>query len=67
MVFTVTKEKAQGQKTFESLHSSFAPEQTILETQSLIETEFQTSDYSMLTTLKTYITNKEVEEEGMSI
>lgn len=64
---TVTKEKAQGQKTFESLHSSFAPEQTILETQSLIETEFQTSDYSMLTTMKTYITNKEVEEEGMSI
>uniref|UniRef100_A0A8C6IHW5 Versican core protein n=1 Tax=Mus spicilegus TaxID=10103 RepID=A0A8C6IHW5_MUSSI len=64
---TVTKEKTQGQKTFESLHSSFAPEQTILETQSLIETEFQTSDYSMLTTMKTYITNKEVEEEGMSI
>ncbi|XP_021064017.1 versican core protein isoform X1 [Mus pahari] len=64
---TVTKENAQGQKTFESFHSSLAPEQTILETQSLIETEFQTSDYSMLTTMKTYITNKEVEEEGMSI
>ncbi|XP_031216254.1 versican core protein isoform X2 [Mastomys coucha] len=63
---TVTQEKAQGQKTFESLHSSLAPEQIILETQSLIETEFQTSDYSMLTTTKTYITHRNVEEEGMS-
>ncbi|XP_028615946.1 versican core protein isoform X1 [Grammomys surdaster] len=64
---TVTQVKAQGQKTFESLHSSLAPEQTILETQSLIETESQTSDYSMLTTMKTYNTNEEVEEEGISI
>ncbi|XP_032754953.1 versican core protein isoform X2 [Rattus rattus] len=64
---TVTQDKAQGQKSFESLHSSLAPEQTTLETQSLIETEVQTSYYSMLTTMKTYNTNEEVEEEGMSI
>ncbi|XP_052015747.1 versican core protein isoform X1 [Apodemus sylvaticus] len=64
---TVTQDKAQGQTTFESLHSSLAPEQTILVTQSLIETEFQTPDYSMLTTMKMYIHNKEVEEEDTSI
>lgn len=64
---TVTQDKAQGQKSFESLHSSLAPEQTTLETQSLIETKVQTSYYSMLTTMKTYNTNEEVEEEGMSI
>lgn len=64
---TVTQDKAQGQKSFESLHSSLAPEQTTLESQSLIETEVQTSYYSMLTTMKTYNTNEEVEEEGTSI
>lgn len=64
---TVTQDKAQGQKSSESLHSSLAPEQTTLETQSLIETDVQTSYYSMLTTMKTYNTNEEVEEEGMSI
>ncbi|GAB1298415.1 Versican core protein [Apodemus speciosus] len=64
---TVTQDKAQGQKTFESLYSSLAPEQTILVTQSLTETEFQTPDYSILTKMKTYIPNKEVEEEDTSI
>lgn len=61
------KEEAQEQKTFESLHSSLAPEQIILESQTLIEAKLQTSDYSMLTTMKTYSTNKEMKEENMAI
>ncbi|XP_035312888.1 versican core protein isoform X2 [Cricetulus griseus] len=61
-----SKEKVQEQKTFESLHSSLAPEQIILESQILIETKLQTSDYSMLTTMKTP-TSKEMEEEDMAI
>ncbi|XP_051038900.1 versican core protein isoform X2 [Phodopus roborovskii] len=62
-----SKEKAQEQKTFESLQSSLAPEQIMLESQTLTEDKPQTSDYSMLTTIKTYNTNKEMEEENMAI
>lgn len=64
---TAPEEKAQEQKTFESLHGSLAPEQIILESQTLTEDKLQTSEYSLLTTKTSYITNEEMEEEEMAI
>ncbi|XP_055481588.1 versican core protein isoform X2 [Psammomys obesus] len=64
---TASQEEAQGQKTFDSQHGSLATEQTILESQTLIEAKFQTPDDSMLTAKKSYGSNKEVEKEGKSV
>ncbi|XP_028709984.1 versican core protein isoform X2 [Peromyscus leucopus] len=64
---TASEDKAPEQMTFDSLHSSLAPEQRILESQTLPEARLQTSDYSMLTTKTTYNTNEEMGEEGMAI
>ncbi|XP_059132432.1 versican core protein isoform X1 [Peromyscus eremicus] len=65
---TASEDKAPERTTFDSLHSSLAPEQRILESQTLPEARLQTSDYSMLTTTKTtYNTNEEMGEEGMAI
>ncbi|XP_008576085.1 PREDICTED: versican core protein isoform X1 [Galeopterus variegatus] len=62
-----SEEKIQEQKSFESLRSSLAPEQTIFDSQTFTETELQTTDYSILTTTKTYSTDMEVEEKGISL
>uniref|UniRef100_A0A8C8W4E4 Versican core protein n=1 Tax=Peromyscus maniculatus bairdii TaxID=230844 RepID=A0A8C8W4E4_PERMB len=64
---TASEDKAPEQMTFDSLHSSLAPEQRILESQTLPETRLQTSDYSMVMTKTTYNTNEEMGEEGMAI
>ncbi|KAL6033809.1 hypothetical protein STEG23_022744, partial [Scotinomys teguina] len=64
---TASENKAQEQETFDSLHGSLAPEQIILEPQIPIEAKLQTSDYSMVTTMKIYNANEEMEEEGMAI
>ncbi|XP_052599595.1 versican core protein isoform X1 [Peromyscus californicus insignis] len=64
---TASEDKAPERMTFDSLHSSLAPEQRILESQTLPEARLQTSDYSMLTTKTTYNTNEEMGEEGMAI
>ncbi|CAO2593041.1 Versican core protein (Fragments) [Lemmus lemmus] len=63
---TTPEKKAQEQKTFESLHGSLAPEQIILESQTLTEDKLQTSEYSLLTTKTSYITSEEMEEEDMT-
>ncbi|XP_051028575.1 versican core protein [Acomys russatus] len=64
---SVSQEKAEERKTFESPQGSVAPEQTNLESQTLTEAEFQTPGTFMLTTKKMHYTTKETEEEGMSI
>ncbi|KAL2779494.1 versican core protein isoform 3 precursor [Daubentonia madagascariensis] len=64
---TASEEKIQEEKSFESLQSSLAPEQTIFDSQTFTETERQTTDYSILTTKETYSTDKEMEEEGISL
>ncbi|XP_036888125.1 versican core protein isoform X1 [Sturnira hondurensis] len=60
---TASEEKTQDQKSSESSQSSVAPEQTIFDSQTFTETGFRTTDYSTLTTKKTYHTDKEMEEE----
>lgn len=59
---TTSEEKIHEQKSFESPQSSVAPEQTIF-----YETGFQTTDYAILTTKKTYDANEEMEKEGIFI
>ncbi|XP_036265426.1 versican core protein isoform X2 [Pipistrellus kuhlii] len=59
---TTSEEKIQEQKYFESPQSSVAPEQTIF-----YETGFPTTDYSILTTKKTYDADEEMEKEGISV
>lgn len=63
---TIPEAKAQEQKTFESLHGSLAPEQIILESQTLTEDKLQTSEHSLLTTKTSYDTNEEMGEEDMA-
>ncbi|XP_075832472.1 versican core protein isoform X1 [Microtus pennsylvanicus] len=63
---TTPEAKAQEQKTFESLHGSLAPEQIILESQTLSEDKLQTSEHSLLTTKTSYDTNEEMGEEDMA-
>lgn len=63
---TTPEAKAQGQKTFESLHGSLAPEQIILESQTLTEDKFRTSEHSLLTTKTSYDTNEEMGKEDMA-
>ncbi|KAM6148831.1 versican core protein isoform 2-T2 [Erethizon dorsatum] len=60
---TASEEKIQEHASFESAHSSLAPEQTTFYAQTLTETGLQTTDYS---TKKTYSTDEQVEEEGVS-
>ncbi|XP_045053839.2 versican core protein isoform X2 [Desmodus rotundus] len=65
---TASEQKTQDQKSLGSSQSSAAPEQTIFDSQTFIETGFRTTDYSTLTTKKTYLTDKEMEEEeGISL
>ncbi|XP_021111394.1 versican core protein isoform X2 [Heterocephalus glaber] len=61
---TASGEKIQEHASFGSAHSSLAPEQTASDSQTLTETELQTTDYS---TKKTYSTDKQMEEEGISL
>ncbi|XP_049975808.1 versican core protein isoform X1 [Alexandromys fortis] len=63
---TTPEAKAQGQKTFESLHGSLAPEQIILESQTLTEDKLRTPEHSLLTTKTSYDTNEEMGEEDMA-
>nr|XP_010980307.2 versican core protein isoform X1 [Camelus dromedarius] len=63
----VAEEKIRDQKSLESPQSSVAPEQTSFDSQTFIEIGLQSTDYSTLTTKKTYSTDKEMEEEGISL
>ncbi|XP_030702996.2 versican core protein isoform X1 [Globicephala melas] len=62
----VSEEKIQEQKSSEPPQSSVAPEQTTFNSQTFPETGLQTTDYSTLTTKKTYSNNKKMEGEGVS-
>ncbi|XP_029073377.1 versican core protein isoform X1 [Monodon monoceros] len=62
----VSEEKIQEQKSSEPPQSSVAPEQTTFDSQTFPETGLQTTDYSTLTTKKTYSNNKKIEGEGIS-
>ncbi|XP_039096973.1 versican core protein [Hyaena hyaena] len=64
---TASEEKMQEQKSSESPQSSVAPEQTVFYSQTFTEPELQATDYSMLTTKKTYGSDEEMEEEGISL
>ncbi|KAK2508181.1 hypothetical protein MC885_000322 [Smutsia gigantea] len=64
---TASEEKTQEQKSFEFPQSSTAPEQTNFDLQTFTETGLQTTDYSTLTTKKTYSIGEEMEEEGISL
>ena len=59
----VSEEKIQEQKSFESLQSSVAPEQTTFDSQTFPEPGLRTTDYFTLTTKKTDSTDEKVEEE----
>ncbi|XP_073933251.1 versican core protein isoform X3 [Castor canadensis] len=63
---TATEGKFQEQKPFGSFQSSLASEQTTFDSQTLNETELQTTDYSILTMKRTYSIDKEEEEEWIS-
>ncbi|XP_036770112.2 versican core protein isoform X1 [Manis pentadactyla] len=63
---TASEEKTQEQKSFEFPQSSTAPEQTNFDSQTFTETGLQTTDYSTLTTKKTYSIG-EMEVEGISL
>ncbi|XP_022449021.1 versican core protein isoform X2 [Delphinapterus leucas] len=62
----VSEEKIQEQKSSEPPQSSVAPEQTTFDSQTFPETGLRTTDYSTLTTKKTYSNNKKIEGEGIS-
>ncbi|XP_058919427.1 versican core protein isoform X2 [Kogia breviceps] len=62
----VSEEKIQEQKSSEPPQSSVAPEQTTFDSQTFPETGLLTTDYSTLTTKKTYSNNKKMEGEGIS-
>ncbi|XP_036701974.1 versican core protein isoform X2 [Balaenoptera musculus] len=62
----VSEEKIQEQKSSEPPQSSVAPEQTTFDSQTFPETGLRTTDYSTLTTKKTYSNNKNMEGEGIS-
>ncbi|XP_033708876.1 versican core protein isoform X2 [Tursiops truncatus] len=62
----VSEEKIQEQKSSEPPQSSVAPEQTTFDSQTFPETGLRTTDYSTLTTKKTYSNNKKMEGEGVS-
>ncbi|XP_067587275.1 versican core protein isoform X2 [Pseudorca crassidens] len=62
----VSEEKIQEQKSSEPPQSSVAPEQTTFNSQTFPETGLRTTDYSTLTTKKTYSNNKKMEGEGIS-
>nr|XP_030702996.1 versican core protein isoform X2 [Globicephala melas] len=62
----VSEEKIQEQKSSEPPQSSVAPEQTTFNSQTFPETGLRTTDYSTLTTKKTYSNNKKMEGEGVS-
>nr|KAF6491453.1 versican [Molossus molossus] len=64
---TATEENIQEQQSVESPQISVAPEQTVFDLKTFIETGFHTTDYSTLTTKKTYSTDEEMEEEGISL
>ncbi|XP_035147140.1 versican core protein isoform X3 [Callithrix jacchus] len=64
---TASEEQIQEEKSFESPQHSPAPEQTIFDSQTFTETELKTTDYSVLTTKKTYSADKEMEEEDISL
>ncbi|XP_010338987.1 versican core protein isoform X2 [Saimiri boliviensis] len=64
---TASEEQIQEEKSFESPQHSPAPEQTIFDSQTFTETELKISDYSVLTTKKTYSADKEMEEEDISL
>ncbi|KAM7147983.1 versican core protein isoform 1-T1 [Molossus nigricans] len=64
---TATEENIQEQQSVESPQISVAPEQTVFDLQTFIETGFHTTDHSTLTTKKTYSTDEEMEEEGISL
>ncbi|KAM9253157.1 versican core protein isoform 1-T1 [Dugong dugon] len=60
---TTSEEKIKEQMSFESPQRSVTPEQTIFDSQTSSETELLTTDYSILTTKKTYSYDNEMEEE----
>ncbi|XP_070425864.1 versican core protein isoform X1 [Equus przewalskii] len=62
-----SEENIQEQKSSESPQSSISPEQTIFDSQTFTESGLQTTDYSTLMTKKTYRTDEEMEEEGISL
>ncbi|KAM9105236.1 versican core protein isoform 2-T2 [Megaptera novaeangliae] len=62
----VSEEKIQEQKSSEPPQSSVAPEQTTFDSQTFPETGLRTTDFSTLTTKKTYSNNKNMEGEGIS-
>ncbi|XP_004281682.1 versican core protein isoform X2 [Orcinus orca] len=62
----VSEEKIQEQKSSEPPQSSVAPEQTTFGSQTFPETGLRTTNYSTLTTKKTYSNNKKMEGEGIS-
>ncbi|XP_003261608.1 versican core protein isoform X3 [Nomascus leucogenys] len=64
---TTSEEQIQEEKSFESPQNSPATEQTIFDSQTFTETELKTTDYSVLTTKKTYSDDKEMKEEGTSL
>ncbi|XP_004420448.1 PREDICTED: versican core protein isoform X1 [Ceratotherium simum simum] len=64
---TASEEKIQEQKSFEFPQSSVAPEQTMFDSQTITESGLRTTDHSTRTTKKTYRTDKEMEEEGISL
>ncbi|KAM6224315.1 versican core protein [Rhynchocyon petersi] len=61
---TISEEKVEEQKPLDSPQSSVAPEQAILDSHTSTETELLTTDYSTLTTKKTYNNDEETEEEA---
>ncbi|XP_019601933.2 versican core protein isoform X1 [Rhinolophus sinicus] len=62
-----SEEKIQEQKSFDSPQSSVAPDQIIFDSQTFTETGPRSTDYSTLTTKKTYSTDEEMEEEGIPL
>nr|XP_004042290.4 versican core protein isoform X1 [Gorilla gorilla gorilla] len=64
---TTSEEQIQEEKSFESPQNSPATEQTIFDSQTFTETELKTTDYSVLTTKKTYSDDKEMKEEDTSL
>ncbi|XP_032012802.1 versican core protein isoform X1 [Hylobates moloch] len=64
---TTSEEQIQEEKSFESPQNSPATEQTIFDSHTFTETELKTTDYSVLTTKKTYSDDKEMKEEGTSL
>ncbi|XP_017363492.1 versican core protein isoform X3 [Cebus imitator] len=64
---TASEEQIQEETSFESPQHSPAPEQTVFDSQTFTETELKTTDYSVLTTKKTYSADKEMEEEDISL